>query len=152
MVRREAGFTLIEILLVIGILVLLLSIVIVAINPARQFANANNAKRSSDVNAILNAIQQYMVDNRGSLPPNMATGSATVTIATGVGNADICSSLVPRYIAAFPSDPNSTAGGSPITNCNSYNSGYVASMSATDNRITISAPNAQLGITVGTTR
>ena len=65
--RLSQGFTLIETLLVMGILALLLSIAIVAINPARQFALANNTKRSSDVGAILNAIQQYMVDNLAEL-------------------------------------------------------------------------------------
>ena len=149
----EKGFTLIEILLVIGILAILLAITIVAINPARQFASANNTKRNSDVSTLLNAIQQYVVDNKGSLPSGMpASAGAQLTIASGATNADICSSLVSKYIAALPSDPTSVSGGSPIINCNSYNSGYVASISATDNRITISAPNSQLGASIGVTR
>lgn len=150
--KNQEGFTLIETLLVMGILVLLLAIVIIAINPARQFATANNTKRSSDVVAILNAIQQYMVDNLGNLPVGMPAGGAGVrTIASGAGNADICSSLVTKYIAALPADPTATSS-APIINCSSYNSGYVASVSATDNRITVSAPNAQLGATIGVTR
>ncbi len=63
----QRGFTLIELLVVIGILAVLLAIVLVAINPARQFAQANDTKRSSDVNAILNAMHQYAADNKGSL-------------------------------------------------------------------------------------
>jgi prepilin-type N-terminal cleavage/methylation domain-containing protein len=50
------GFTLIELVVVIGILAVLLTIVLVAINPARQFKQANDTKRRSDVNAILNAV------------------------------------------------------------------------------------------------
>src|SRR3989344_1242012 len=38
--KNNAGFTLIEILVVIGIIAILATIVIVAINPARQFAQA----------------------------------------------------------------------------------------------------------------
>ena len=49
---RQTGFTLIELLVVIGILAVLLAIVLIAINPARQFAQ-NNTQRASDVNAIL---------------------------------------------------------------------------------------------------
>lgn len=150
--KLSQGFTLIETLLVMGILALLLSIAIVAINPARQFALANNTKRSSDVGAILNAIQQYMVDNLGNMPVGMPTGGAgNRIIASGAGNADLCSSLVPKYLAALPADPSAT-NSAPIVNCSSYNTGYVASVSATDNRISVSAPNAQLGISIAVTR
>ena len=50
------GFTLIEILVVIGIIAILAAIVIIAINPAKQFAQARNTQRTANVNAILNAI------------------------------------------------------------------------------------------------
>ena len=59
------GFTLIEILVVIGIIAILATIVIIAINPARQFAQARNTDRTSSVNAILNAIGQRIADNKG---------------------------------------------------------------------------------------
>ncbi len=151
-IKREKGFTLIEILLVLAILTVLFTIVLIAINPAKQFANANNTKRSSDVNAILNALDQYLVDNKGSLPANMpAAGATAQTIGTGAGKADLCAALIPTYVAAFPQDPNLN-GGAAITNCSSYNTGYTASVSATDNRITITAPNAQLGVSISVTR
>lgn len=153
--KAQHGFTLIETLLVMGILALLLTIALVAINPARQFATANNTKRSSDVGTILNAVQQYMVDNSGALPAGMPlAGAGSKTIGSGAGNADICLSLVPKYIAALPADPTASqsGGGAPVTNCSSYNTGYVASMSATDNRITISAPTAELGKQISATR
>jgi len=57
-VREQEGFTLIEILVVIGMIALLAAIVIVAINPARQFAQGRNTQRTSNVNTILNAIGQ----------------------------------------------------------------------------------------------
>ena len=71
--KNQKGFTLIELLVVIGILAVLLAITLIAINPARQFAQANNTKRRSDVNAILNAVNQYMADNKGSLPAGIET-------------------------------------------------------------------------------
>src|SRR3954471_322694 len=98
----KKGFTLIELLVVIGILAVLLAITLIAINPARQFAQANNTKRRSDVNAILNAIHQYAADNHGTLPTGITTNLQNIAS----GAADICANIVPQYIAALPSDPN----------------------------------------------
>ena len=44
---KKKGFTLIEILVVIGIMAVLATIVIIAINPAKQFAQARNADRTA---------------------------------------------------------------------------------------------------------
>jgi len=142
--KKEKGFTLIELLLVIGILATLLAITLIAINPTKQFQAANNTKRRSDVNAILNAVNQYQADHTGSFPTTIPT-TATV-IGNGSGQLDICSALVTSYIAALPADPN-TNGGAPVTNCGtSYNTNYTASMSASNSRLIISAPGTEGGI------
>lgn len=144
----KKGFTLIEILVVIGILATLFAIVLIAINPARQFSQANNTKRRSDVTTILNAIHQYAADNRGALPTGITTTAQTVS-DTG---ANICADIITRYIGALPSDP-SVGGGTAITDCTAaYNTGYTVVRSATDNRITVAAPNAELGEPISVTR
>jgi prepilin-type N-terminal cleavage/methylation domain-containing protein len=62
------GFTLLEILLVIALLATLAVIVIVALNPMKRFEDARNSRRLSDIQSILSAVQQYMVDNKGAIP------------------------------------------------------------------------------------
>src|SRR6185437_14162204 len=103
--KTEKGFTLIELLVVIGILAVLLAITLIAINPAKQFSQANNTKRRSDVNAILNAVDQYAADNKGALPPGISTCTQVAPCiitndAAITPHADICSSLVTKYLAA----------------------------------------------------
>ena len=147
--QNQKGFTLIEILVVIGILAVLFAIALVAINPARQFSQANNTKRRSDVNALLNAVHQYAADNKGALPSAITT--SVLTIGKGVGEADICASVVTKYIAALPRDPLVTGG--DVTDCAAtYTTNYTVVKSATDNRITVAAPGAELTETITVTR
>lgn len=133
---KQKGFTLIELLVVIGILALLLAITLIAINPAKQFSQANDTKRSSDVNAILNAINQYGADHKGALPASIGNSSVEI----GTSGVDLCDPLVSEYLAALPTDPTGTAEGLPITDCTDYyETGYFVSQSAENNRITVSA-------------
>ena len=144
----KKGFTLIELLVVIGVLSVLLVITLVAINPARQFSLANNTKRRSDVNSILNAIHQYAADHKGVLPAGITT-SALEVANTG---ADVCTSLVSDYLAALPADPLTNEGVS-VTDCTAvYTTGYTVIKSATNNRVTVTASNAELSEVISVTR
>lgn len=135
--NSQKGFTLIELLVVIGILGILLAIVLVALNPARQFAQANNTKRNSDVVTILNAIHEYAADNKGQVPSGI-TATATEISTAGI---DICDALVPTYVAALPTDPSLNTA--QVTDCSaSYATGYNVSVD-TDGRVTVSAPDIQ---------
>lgn len=132
------GFTLIELLVVIGILAVLLAITLIAVNPAEQLQRSDDTKRQSDVTQILNAINQYMVDNNG-IVPSAITATAT-DIGNGAGEVNICSLLVPDYIAALPQDPASNSG-ADISDCTAtHNTGY--QVETANNRVTVSAPDA----------
>ncbi len=143
--RIHKAFTLIELLVVIGILAILLTITLIAINPAKQFSQANNTKRSSDVNAILNAVHQYGSDHKGNLAPLgiPTTAAGAAVIGSGVGQVNLCALLVPEYMAALPVDPL-TNNGASITDCTTSNTNYTIVTSATNNRVTVAAPAAEL--------
>jgi prepilin-type N-terminal cleavage/methylation domain-containing protein len=157
------GFTLIEILVVIGILTILMAAVLVAVNPFRQFAQANNANRWSGVTTILNAVSQRIVDGKGSFGTCPATATVTDCPTSGdtlptiptimgsdtaAGQFDICDCIVDTYVAALPFDPQTGT----YTDCTSYNTGYEISCDPTNGRVTVSAPSAQLGESISVTR
>ncbi|MBI3589346.1 MAG: type II secretion system protein [Candidatus Liptonbacteria bacterium] len=163
-VNKRKGFTLIEILVVIGIIAVLAGVVLVAINPSRQFAQARNSQRESNVTTILDAIGQRVADNKGIFPVVAGCPALTVdttsTIAVGViaGSPVVAvapvtavidmSCLVPTYIASqLPVDPTN---GIWTDNAN-YNTQYNVRVDATG-RYTVSAPGAEIGQTISITR
>ena len=141
------GFTLLEILLVVGIIAILAGIVIVAINPARQLAQARNTERRSDIKQIKSAMEQFYID-KGYYPAS-TTLSATTTLLevcdTGASSSPTgitctgklnLSELVPVYITAIPKDPQATTTNS---------AGYKVAKDASNKLIT-TAPQAELSV------
>ncbi len=137
--NKNSGFTLIEVLVVIGIIAVLASVVLIAINPARQFAQARDSQRVSNVNAILNAIGQRIVDNKGVFEggacPVLPTETTTILTTSGTGAGEL-GCLVPIYLPAFPLDP--TIGLGSFT-------GY-SIMASTTGRVTVSATTTEPNI------
>ena len=164
--HSNKGFTLLEILLVIAAIGILAAIVLVAINPNRQLAQARNAQRRSDVTSILNATYQKIIDEglagttttltaitttaaeifkSGTTTTNAGCGATTIDMAAVASDAG--ADVVPTYLASIPQDPSEPS----TSNC----SGYTVVKDA-NNRITVAAPNAntasELSQTISVTR
>ena len=122
----KKGFTLIELLMVVAIISALAVAVFVALNPAKRLKDAQDARRTADVDAILSAVHQSIVDNKGQYPVSMpptdvwrqigasATGCALATTYCTGGTAvtdTTCANLMANgrnlraYLAAIPVDP-----------------------------------------------
>lgn len=120
MKRLSKGFTLIELLVVIGVIGILAAIVLVAVNPGRQFAQARDTQRRSDLYSLTNAVYQFAAEHNGNLPDTdgVDTTSNFPTVSTCIGNLAPCFNLAaatdaagaeivaPTYIAAMPTDPS----------------------------------------------
>ncbi len=138
-----------EILVVIGIIAILATVVLVAVNPARQFAQARNSQRISNVEALLNAVGQNLADNKGVFTCAAGAIPATTTpMKSGADGYDIRPCLVPNYLPEVPNDPIS----GHFVSATDYATGYFITQSGTSSRITISSPDAELGESIGVTR
>lgn len=118
MSTKSAGFTLLEILLVIGIIAVLATVVMVSLDPAKRFQDARDSRRLSDIESILSAVHQYIVDNQGELPAGVDTTEREIssagsgcaidtdacTVSSDSSCVDLGSSLV-RYLKTIPFDP-----------------------------------------------
>lgn len=142
------GFTLVEILIVIGMLAILTTIVLVAVNPLRQFAQARNSQRQANVSALLNAVSNRVADNRGVFEgegcPPLPTEHTLEIASLDENYYDLRDCLVPNYIPEMPFDPALGFNECTTTECSGpgerYSTEYTIQQDSHRSRITICAP------------
>ncbi len=111
--RKEPGFTIIELLVVISIIAFIAAVIMVAVNTARQ--RARDVKRLGDMSQIVKGFELYFDNNKGY--PGAITFNGTNAPA----------SMTPTYVSSLPFAPtpaDGSCGGtvapSPATSANTY--------------------------------
>ncbi len=103
------GFTLVELLVVIGILAILTAAVVIILNPAELLRQARDSQRFTDLDAVRNAISLYLAD-RGSSAS--LTGSASnCYVYTGGATSTECGGRFESSQTAVPVSSLSVVGG-----------------------------------------
>jgi len=150
------AFTLIELLVVIAIIAILAAVVFVALDPVRRFADARNSTRISDVNSLLTAIHESIVDNGGALPTGLSAGMAETQLGTAASGATTTdggaacgtaaaaldlSAPLSQYLVSIQVDPSGSAA----------KTSYSVVVNA-NNIVTIRACDAENGATIQVSR
>ncbi len=101
--RSESGMTFVELLVVIAVFSVLVTGLIVLINPTAQVAKSNDAKRKSDLVQLQRALEAYYQD-KGKYPSNPGAGNYTIND----GGAKNWGTSWSPYMTKLPKDPLST--------------------------------------------
>ncbi|OGY56888.1 MAG: hypothetical protein A2Y84_00030, partial [Candidatus Colwellbacteria bacterium RBG_13_48_8] len=132
--KKQNGFTLMELMITLSIVAIVSGVVIYALNPVQQLARARNTQRWSNINSILNAVGQNKADNNGLF----SCGAGAIPNATtviGISGYNIENCIVPTYVGTLPLDPvTGTAN----------DSGYSIREEAATGRVTVHADDAEL--------
>ena len=125
----KKGFTLIELVIVIGILAILATVVVLVLNPAQMLAQARDSQRMSDLGTIKSAIALYLATadspavgatSKGTVSTACWFGTTCTTACSGVStstavdgtgwvNVNLTGTTGSSPLSALPLDPSPTA-------------------------------------------
>jgi len=140
--KSYKGFSLIEILVAIALIVILGAITIVAIDPAKLMAKARNATRADATSQLISAVNQYLAEpghtmaGLGTMPDcNAVLPPTSVHIGTDTGLLNLTGKT---DLSKIPTDP---IGGTLL------DTGYTICQNS-PTKVKIAAPGAELSETI----
>ena len=103
MLTHKQGFTLMELLVTIGIIAILSAISLFAIADSRK--SARDGKRKADLETVRTALELYRADCN-EYPANGSVPSlSTLNLSLNSGTVPPCTALNIRYLERIPKDP-----------------------------------------------
>lgn len=109
-VRR--GFTIVEMLIVLGVFAIVAAIVVAAINPETQLADARGGVRRVHLREIENSLTNYVISGQSLTNIPVGITNAKTICQQSVSAAECASAggyslsdLVPEFLVEVPKDP-----------------------------------------------
>lgn len=133
------GFTFIEILIAVALLLLLFAATVIFLDPVEQFARARDNQREADVHDIWYAAN-FKLTQEGQvcdfdLPSEIDGENKPSFEYIGTEEVDLFSCIVPLYMAEKREDP---------TDGSEENTGYMVWQHPETNRVSIYAPHSEV--------
>lgn len=141
--RKQAGFTIPELLVTIFIISLLALGAFFLLRTHDEAAARNDALRRTDLALLVQVLNEYHYENK-QLPDNMPT--TATPIGSEDGQFDLCTLLVPDYLTDLPFDPQVglvSVDGACDAEDQQYITGYTIMKSKDGKTITLASPMAQ---------